>query len=513
EFFDPENNLSDISNCYNGLGNIYYELKNYEKALKYYNLAMDIDKELNSSDYLVVKHNIGIIHFLQNDYSQAWEIYHSILDELPSENLGLKRHVLIDLSALCQETAEYEQALAYIDQVIELCRNNFPVHDLISPLCSKALILVDKERFDEAELIFEEAEKSALASENLADINEVYRGIVKLYKSTNDLEKLVNYYEKLFDVTQKMNQSDQINKVEEFETQHQINLYKEQSKILSEKNRLIAEQNKYLKDSMQNLVTKDKALENKLKKALQTINKKDALLAAHHRLAAIGEMIAIIAHQWKQPLNIISSMVFSIKDAYHFDELTEDIINEKTKMIDDLIQYLSQTMNDFRNFFKEQNNVDFKVSAAVEGAVSLLNYALEQENVTVKIDLENDFTINGSQNELTQVFLNLINNARDAFKEENITQPNIKITLNKNPDHYLISVYDNGGPIPEELCDKIFDAYVSSKGEKGTGLGLNICQTIIEDRFHGKIYFQNTLDGVAFNIEFPKDKNSADILI
>jgi len=142
-------------------------------------------------------------------------------------------------------------------------------------------------------------------------------------------------------------------------------------------------------------------------------------------------------------------------------------------------------------------------SAAVKGAVSLLEYALDIENVTVETDLENDFTINGSQNELTQVFLNLINNARDAFKEENIPQPNIKITLDIKPDHYIISVYNNGGPIQEKLGNEIFDAYVSSKGEKGTGLGLNICQTIIEDRFKGKIYFQNTQDGVTFYIELP----------
>jgi len=276
--------------------------------------------------------------------------------------------------------------------------------------------------------------------------------------------------------------------------------------MLEERNTLFAEQNEKLQATMEKLITKDKELEIELRSAFNTINKKDDLLAAHHRLASIGEMIAIIAHQWKQPLNIINSMVFSIKDAYHFNELTEDFINEKAKMIDDLIQYLSQTMNDFRNFFKEQNNIDFMASDAIKGTVSLLSYALDIENVSVKTDLKKDFALHGSQNELIQVFLNLINNARDAFKEENIPQPVIKISLEKKPEHYLVSFYNNGGPIPEELSDKIFEAYVSSKGEKGTGLGLNICQTIIEDRFKGKIYFQNTQEGVTFYIELPLKK-------
>ncbi|MDP8220085.1 MAG: tetratricopeptide repeat protein, partial [Candidatus Stygibacter frigidus] len=440
EFLNPEQNRSDCAACYNGLGNIYYELQDAEKSLKYYTLALPLVKNLSSNTYFAVKQNIGIVHLMRHEYNKAWDIYHSVLDELPAGELGTKRLVLINLSHICQKTTEYEQAIEYIDQVIELSSKHFPEHDLIRPLCNKGLILIDMGELDKSIKIFNKAEKLALKSENLADLMEVYHGIVVYYKKTKDFDRLVKYYDKLFKATEKLHKSDKHGEIEKYESLHQINIYKERSLMLEEKNKLIAEQNKNLQESMQKQLNKDKDLEIELKNAFNTINKKDEMLAAHHRLAAIGEMIAIIAHQWKQPLNIISSMVFSIKDAYHFDELTEDVINEKTKMIDDLIQYLSQTMNDFRNFFKEQNNVDFKVSAAVKGAVSLLDYALEQENVSVKTDLANDFTINGSQNELTQVFLNLINNARDAFKEENITQPNIKITLKKNPDHYLISV-------------------------------------------------------------------------
>jgi len=509
EFLNPRQNLSDCAVCYNGLGNIYYELHDVDKALENYNLALPLVKELNTNTYLTVKQNIGIVHLMKFEYHEAWEIYHSILDELPAEELGTKRLVILNLSHICHKTTEYEQAIVYIDQVIELSRKHFSEHDLIRPLCNKALVLVDMGKFDESIEIFKEAENLALKSENLPDLMEVYRGIVYYYKKINDLEELVKYFEKLFEVTEKLHKSDKLGEIERYETLHQINLYKEQSLMLEERNNLIADQNEKLQESMNKLLSKDKELEIELKNAFKTIDKKDDLLAAHHRLASIGEMIAIIAHQWKQPLNIINSMVFSIKDAYHFNELTEDFINEKAKMIDDLIQYLSQTMNDFRNFFKEQNNIDFMASDAIKGTVSLLKYALDIENVSVKTELKNDFTIHGSQNELIQVFLNLINNARDAFKEENIPQPIVKISLEEKLDHYLISFYDNGGPIPEELSDRIFEAYVSSKGEKGTGLGLNICQTIIEDRFKGKIYFQNTQDGVTFYIELPLKKTES----
>ena len=374
--------------------------------------------------------------------------------------------------------------------------------EIIRTFCNLMNVQIILEKTEKVSDNIKKAEKF-IQQDQLTEQIELLQINIKYCQMINDLPRQIDYYEKLVAAKDKLNQEKELEQVIKFEDKHQINHYKEKYQLLESRNKLIDEQNKYLQESMQKLLNKEKELEIELKNAFRTIDKKDDLLAAHHRLASVGEMIAIIAHQWKQPLSIINSLVFGIKDAYHYNELTEDFINEKAKMIDDLIQYLSQTMNDFRNFFKEQNNMDFKASDAVKGAISLLSYALDKENVSVIYDFDKDFSVHGAQNELIQVFLNLINNARDAFKEEKKPQPIINIFLDITSNHNIISLYNNGGPILEELNKKIFEAYVSSKGEKGTGLGLNICQTIIEDRFKGKIYFQNTQDGVTFYIELP----------
>ncbi|MCF7911587.1 MAG: tetratricopeptide repeat protein [Candidatus Cloacimonetes bacterium] len=353
KFLDPAQNLSDVATCYNGLGNIYYELKDHQKALKYYNQAMPLVKNLNSNAYFTVRQNIGIIHLMIHEYDQAWEIYHNLLDELPADDIGARRLVLLNLSHICHKVTEFDQALVYIDQVIKLSEGQLPTHNLIRPFCNKGLILIDLEDYKAALKYIQKAETIALDSENQADLMEVYHAMVAFYKKFGELEKLVDYHEKLFEVMQKLLNTEQLSEINKFESRHQINLYRDQNEILEDRNKLIAEQNKFLKESMKILLDKDTATKIQLKNAFKSKGLKENQLTGQQPLASINDKTADIVQQWKQPLNMIKSLVFSIKEAYNLNELTEDSIDHKTKIIDDLIQYLTKTINDFSEFFKE----------------------------------------------------------------------------------------------------------------------------------------------------------------
>ncbi len=505
EFFDPQQHSGEVVSCYNGLGNVHFKLKSYDKALEYYNLALPLVPPASQYYPFNILQNIGSIHVIKKEYELAWKVYNDILSRLPNSEIDTKYLVLQNLGHLCQRTDKLTQAVDFFQQALEIKLEAGIKRDIIRSLCNLAMAYLSLKDYAQSLEKLQQAEKLVLETEDLSNQIEVYQCFVEYYKSSHNLQNQVSYYEKLLAAMLELHQSDSLNKINEFEIHHQINLYKEKSQLLNQKNLLISQQNQNLKSSADELVSRNKNLEIRLKNAFSTIKKKDDLLTAHHRLASIGEMIAIIAHQWQQPLSIINAVVYSIKDAYYYEELSEAVINEKVQTIDDLINYLSQTLNDFRNFFKEQDYKDFYISASVKSALSLLEYALKLENISIETDFHNDFILAGSQNELTQVFLNLINNARDAIKEENIPHPQLKITLVKDHDFNLISFYNNGGPVPvpDNIAQHIFDAYISSKGEKGTGLGLNICKTIIEERFHGNIWFENTIEGVFFHIKFP----------
>jgi len=360
DYLDPKLNLQNVATCYNSLGKIYFKNKNYDKAYEYLMKAKPFADDLPIGFYFNLQQNIGAIHIVRKEYTEAWNIFHDLLPKIPKSELIIKTIVLQNLGHICQITDELPDALNYFQEARDLKLQAGINHELIRTICNIVYIYLDSENADKAYENLQIA-NNIIPECKLIDKIYLYKAFIRYYKYINDLANQVAYYEKLIAAKDMLAERDNLKKVDKLEAQHQINLYKEKSLMLEKKNNHIAGQNKKLQATMEKLIKKDKDLEIEMRNAFNTINKKDDLLAAHHRLASVGEMIAIIAHQWKQPLSIINSMVFSIKDAYHYNELSEDFINEKAKMIDDLIQYLSQTMNDFRNFFKKQNNVDFKV--------------------------------------------------------------------------------------------------------------------------------------------------------
>ena len=169
----------------------------------------------------------------------------------------------------------------------------------------------------------------------------------------------------------------------------------------------------------------------------------------------------------------------------------------------EVIQHMSQTIDDFRNYFKpNKEKVEFKVRGTVENTLSLLEGSFQTPQISLDIVPKDDADIFGYQNEFAQVILNILINARDALLEKEIIDPRVTITLASEDGHSVITIADNAGGIPEEIMGKIFDPYFTTKGpQRGTGVGLYMSKTIIESNMGGKLSVRNVGNGAEFRIE------------
>ncbi|MCF7911586.1 MAG: tetratricopeptide repeat protein [Candidatus Cloacimonetes bacterium] len=455
-FLDHQLDTGDVSACYTGLGNIHLQLDEYDKAEKYYQQALALLKDKPLRNSFNLRQNIASLHLLKKDYAKAWQGYHDLLPILSDSDFFTRIMVLQNLGHICHVTNQLSEAVEYFQEALFLKLHTGSHEGLIRTFCNLINVYISLNLPDKVIENLQKAEKF-LSTDNLTDQIEIMQTYIKYYKMTDDLSSQIQYYEKLIIAKDKLSHKENIVQINKLEAQRQTDSDKDNGKV-------------------QNL---------------------------QHCWSSIDEIIAMITHQCKQPLNIINSLMFNIKDTLRYNELTVEYIEDKVNKIDELTQYLSQTLNDFGSFFTEDNSIDFRASSAVRRALSLLSYALNKENVSVTTDFEADFSIHGSQNELTQVFFYLINNALDALKSNEVSHPAVRIDLAKKSDHNLITIYNNGGAIPENLIDKIFDAYVTTKGENGTGLGLNISKIIIEEHFKGKISLKNTNQGVVFILDLP----------
>jgi len=230
------------------------------------------------------------------------------------------------------------------------------------------------------------------------------------------------------------------------------------------------------------------------------------------RLAQMGEMISMIAHQWRQPLGAIAATSVNLKVKMMlntFDLQTnegqEECKEYYLKELSDIevyVQTLSTTIDDFRNFYKiNKKSVKDKIDTVIIKALNIIKSSLENDLIEVVYEANSTKEIEMYDGELMQVVLNIIKNAQDNFKERSVENPTIKITSQDR----TIEICDNGGGIPDDIIDKIFDPYFSTKSEKnGTGLGLYMSKIIIEDHHNGVLKAQNNRDGVSFYIELNK---------
>lgn len=237
------------------------------------------------------------------------------------------------------------------------------------------------------------------------------------------------------------------------------------------------------------------------------ITKKDQLLIHQSKMATMGEMIGVIAHQLKQPLNNMSLYCGDVKDSYKYDEINDEFIEEFHKNTKEQIAFMTETINGFMNFFnpKKEKRV-FSAKGALEKTVKLLDKQLETSNVKLITQMGEE-TVFGVETELEQVFLNLITNAKEAFIEREIQNRSINITSMTKDKYSIIIVEDTAGGIKEESLEKIFDPYYTTK-EYGTGTGLYMVKLVVKTSFKGDLKIQNTGSGAKFIIVVPNNKPS-----
>jgi signal transduction histidine kinase len=251
-------------------------------------------------------------------------------------------------------------------------------------------------------------------------------------------------------------------------------------------------------------------LEEKVKKEIEKNRLKDQQLLEQSRLAQMGEMISMIAHQWRQPLNAISSMSTSIKVKLALGKADAEFLNIASDKISHSAQYLSQTIDDFRNFYKSQKELqESSFEEIVQDVMKIIGVSLENKNIDIVLDIQSHDRFNTYTNELKQVLMNLIKNAEDVFLESEISEAKILIKIYKDDEYHVISVADNAGGIDESIMKKIFDPYFSTKKQKdGTGLGLYMSKIIVEEHCQGKLEVSNVDGGACFTIKVPNMKFS-----
>ncbi len=244
-------------------------------------------------------------------------------------------------------------------------------------------------------------------------------------------------------------------------------------------------------------------MESKIAEGINQLREKDHLIIKQSRQAAMGEMIGNIAHQWRQPLNSIGVLVQNLEDAYEFGELDEKYLNEKVLQIMNMLQYMSQTIDDFRNFFKPNKIVEsFGLASVIDKSVKLIEAAYKAANIKIDIDIQTDCQVEGYPNEFSQVILNILMNSRDIVIERALKRAKVEISLELQGNKSLLKISDNAGGIDNEHFDHLFEPYYTSK-EMGTGLGLYMSKMIIEKNMNGKIIAENKSDGACFTIEIP----------
>lgn len=221
------------------------------------------------------------------------------------------------------------------------------------------------------------------------------------------------------------------------------------------------------------------------------------------RLAAMGEMIGNIAHQWRQPLNALGLVLSNIQDAYEFKELSADYLRQCTQNGERLIQKMSSTINDFRNFFLPDKEMRaFSARDQIEEAIALVSASFKNNNIDIQLVDGDDLQLLGFPNEYSQVLLNILSNAKEAIKARNVERGIVRIRLRPAGEFGCVAIGDNGGGIPADILDKIFEPYFSTK-PMGTGIGLYMSKMIIERNMHGRIDADNTAEGAEFALYTP----------
>ena len=232
------------------------------------------------------------------------------------------------------------------------------------------------------------------------------------------------------------------------------------------------------------------------------------VLMHQSKLVQMGEMIENIAHQWRQPLAQINSLVLLIDVTLEKNKFTNSIVESKLNEIESLTKYMSKTINDFKNFFdpnKEKNT--FLIEDSIQKAYEIVNGVINFHHIEVNMNIEKELKCYSYSEELQQVILIILNNSIEALILKKISSPQILINAYTIEDFIIINIEDNALGIKTDYLEKIFEPYFTTKSKsQGTGLGLYMAKMIIENGLLGQLSVENKSNGASFTIKISKGK-------
>lgn len=252
------------------------------------------------------------------------------------------------------------------------------------------------------------------------------------------------------------------------------------------------------------LDTLNKELEYRIREEVKRAQANYKRFEQQAKMAAMGEMMDAVAHQWKQPLNAISMMSDMLVDDFKNRRVDENYIEELSNDTQTQIEHLVNTLNEFRNFFRpKETKESFGLKRCLSSVLVLVNDEFIKNNINIHIQSDQEILLHGIENEFKHLVLNIINNAKDAFNEREIKSRDIYISFEKNEHQISLQIRDTAGGIPSDVIERIFQPEFTTKADgKGTGIGLYM-STQIANKLGGKLSVKNIENGAAFTLKIP----------
>ena len=246
-------------------------------------------------------------------------------------------------------------------------------------------------------------------------------------------------------------------------------------------------------------------LEEKFRKELERNRQHQLMLLQQNRLAQKGQILNMIAHQWRQPLNSLSIVTQVCLSQMRKEMKESEVLNRFEEKSKSLIGQMSETIDSFRDFFRpERTRVRFSINRTVEELLPMIRPIFEHDGIDLNWKAEKEIFYQGYPKELGQALLNILYNADEVIRERAIEKGRVEVSLREEGDRILMEVCDNAGGVPEEIIGEIFDPYFSTKDSKnGTGLGLYMSKLIVEEHMGGRLEVSNGAEGACFRILFP----------
>jgi signal transduction histidine kinase len=249
---------------------------------------------------------------------------------------------------------------------------------------------------------------------------------------------------------------------------------------------------------------RNRVLALKVDEKVDELRNKDKMLLQNSKLATMGEMISMIAHQWKQPLAGQRAILGSIKMKQRLKKLDEEFLNSSLKNVDELALYMSATIDDFADFFKPTKvKRVVKISDCINDSIKIIDGSLKNNSINIVKNIKDDISLEIYDREFRQLLINIVNNAKDALIDNKVENRTVTIDLFYENSCAVLTIADNAGGIPKDIIENIFEPYFSTKSKNGTGLGLYMSKIICEEHLGGFITVANNKSGAVFRIELP----------